>query len=388
MGSFERKSYLIAILSRYPSASRVIKTKILDEFCAVCKYNRKYAIRILNRGLATKRKRSGPKPVYQESHILDILKRIWFAADQPCSLKLKAIIPAWLPSYEERYGALENEVKEKLLSISRSTIDRLLKPVRTKSKPKGQCTTKPSTFKTKIPIQMHHWNIDKPGYIEADTVAHCGDSIAGKFAWSLTVTDLFTGWTENRAIWNKYSEGVYQAVSYIESSLPFKTLAFHSDNGSEFINHIVYDYFTNRPKPVLFTRSRAYRKNDNAHVEQKNYTHVRQLLGYDRLDKKSVVYQMNELYRHEWSLYQNHFIPCIKLVHKERIGSRYKKTYDVPKTPYERVLESEFVDDTTKAKLRATHQSLNPFTLKDEIERKLSIIFKSVKVTSNVRHRL
>lgn len=388
MGSFERKSYLIAILSRYPSASRVIKTKILDEFCAVCKYNRKYAIRILNRGIATKRKRSGPKPVYQESHILDILKRIWFAADQPCSVKLKVIIPAWLPSYEERYGVLENEVKEKLLSISRSTIDRLLKPVRAKSKPKGQCTTKPSTFKTKIPIQMHHWNIDKPGYIEADTVAHCGDSIAGKFAWSLTVTDLFTGWTENRAIWNKYSEGVYQAVSYIESSLPFKTLAFHSDNGSEFMNHIVYDYFTNRPKPVLFTRSRAYRKNDNAHVEQKNYTHVRQLLGYDRLEQRSVVYQMNELYRHEWSLYQNHFIPCIKLVHKERIGSRYKKTYDVPKTPYERVLESEFVDDTTKAKLRATHQSLNPFTLKDEIERKLSIIFKNVKVTSNVRHRL
>tara|TARA_R110002110_G_C13338772_1_gene707506 strand:+ start:51 stop:1217 length:1167 start_codon:yes stop_codon:yes gene_type:complete len=388
MGFIERKSYLIAILSRYPAASRADKTKILDEFCAVCNYNRKYAIRILNRGPTIKKKRSGPKPVYQDQAILDVLKKIWFAADQPCSLKLIVIIPKWLPCYEEKYGAIEDEVKQKLLSISRSTIDRLLKPVRAKSKPKGQCTTKPSTFKTKIPVQMHHWDIDKPGYVEADTVAHCGDSIAGKFAWSLTVTDLFTGWTENRAVWNKYSEGVYQAVSFIEAALPFETLGFHSDNGSEFMNHIVYDYFTNRTKPVLFTRSRPYRKNDNAHVEQKNYTHVRQLLGYDRLDRKSVVYQMNELYRHEWSLYQNHFIPSVKLIYKERVGSRYKKIYDMPKTPYERVLESDFVDNKTKDKLRAIHRSLNPFTLKDEIERKLSVIFKNLKVTSNVRHRL
>lgn len=388
MGFFERKSYLIAILNRYPTASRADKTKILDEFCAICNYNRKYAIRILNRGATIKKKRSGPKPVYQDQAILDVLKKIWFAADQPCSLKLRVIIPKWLPSYEEKYGAIDDKVKQRLLSISRSTIDRLLKPVRAKSKPKGQCTTKPSTFKTKVPVQMHHWDINKPGYVEADTVAHCGDSIAGKFAWSLTVTDLFTGWTENRAVWNKYSEGVYQAVSFIESALPFETLGFHSDNGSEFMNHIVYDYFTNRTKPVLFTRSRPYRKNDNAHVEQKNYTHVRQLLGYDRLDRKSVVYQMNELYRYEWSLYQNHFIPSVKLIHKERVGSRYKKIYDVPKTPYERVLESDFVDDATKNKLRAIHQTLNPFTLKDEIERKLSVIFKNVKVTSNVRHRL
>jgi hypothetical protein len=389
MGLFERNSYLQAILVRYILASRSEKKKILDEFCAVCNYNRKYAIRLLNKKTVSNKQKTGPKPIYQNESFLEPLKRIWFTADQPCSRKLKTIIGTWLPSYEATYGPLAQPIKQKLLSISRSTIDRILKPIRAVNKMKGRCLTKPgSLLKSKIPIQFAHWDIDKPGYLEADTVAHCGDNIAGNFAWSLTVTDICTGWTENRATWNKNGAAVYECISEIEAVLPFKVLGFDSDNGTEFMNHALHDYFTQRLEPVLFTRSRPYRKNDNAHVEQKNWTHVRNLLGYDRLDNKNVVRVMNDLYRKEWSLFQNHFMPSMKLVQKERIGAKYRKKYDEPKTPYERVLASDSVDDATKRKLRAIHEATNPFTLKNEIEKKLTNIFNQVKVTANVRHRI
>ena len=389
MGYDAKKSYLHAISRRYHHANKAEKSKILDEFCTVCNYNRKYAIRVLNQKRRTQKSKTGPKPTYHDEILLIPLKRIWFAADQPCSLKLKEIIPLWLKSYEDSYGALEPEIVAKLHSISRATIDRVLKPVRAKSKQRGLSGTKPGTLlKTNIPLQFSHWDVKKPGFLEADTVAHCGNSLAGQFAWSLTVTDICTCWTEIRAIWNKKGHGVYEQINMIESSLPFKTLGFDSDNGSEFMNHALFDYFNNRDKPVQFTRSRPYRKNDNAHVEQKNWTHVRQLFGYDRLDSKNIIYWMNDLYRTEWSLYQNFFIPSVKLISKERHGAKYKRRYDAPKTPYQRVLESEFVDDATKEKLRATYKSLNPFKLKAEIERKLTMIFKHVKVTSNVRQRI
>ena len=153
-------------------------------------------------------------------------------------------------------------------------------------------------------------------------------------------------------------------------------------------HHALCDYFVKRDSPVAFTRSRPYKKNDNAHVEQKNWTHVRNLFGYDRLDNWHVVPLMNELYRKEWSLLQNHFMPTMKLQTKERIGAKYKRKYEAPKTPYERVLESNNVADATKEKLKATHKELNPFTLKCEIERKLMKIFQYVKVTTNVRQRI
>ena len=389
MGIFEKKSYLLAILLRYREANKTEKNRILDEFCAVCKYNRKYAIRLLQKKPGSQKKKPGPKSTYQEDMLLEALKRIWFAADQPCSRKLKAIISPWLDSYEATYGTLSSATKQKLQTISRATIDRLLKPIRLVSKTKGRCTTKPgSLLKCHIPIQFSHWDVQKPGYLEADTVAHCGDSVAGSFAWSLTATDICTGWTENRAMWNKECGPVFEMISDIEASLPFKVLGFDSDNGGEFINNALYEYFTKRENPVLFTRSRPYRKNDNAHVEQKNWTHVRNLFGYDRLDNCLVVTIMNELYRKEWSLYQNHFIPSMKLATKERFGSNYKKTYEEPKTAYQRVLESEFVDDTTKAKLRAIHATLNPFKLKHRIEIKLAKIFSHIKVTSDVRQRI
>ena len=224
--------------------------------------------------------------------------------------------------------------------------------------------------------------------MEADTVAHCGNSLAGDFVWSLTLTDIKSTWTENRATWNKGSHGVRDQIEDIEKSVPFQLLGFDCDNGSEFLNYHLMRYFARRDQAVQFTRSRPYRKNDNAHVEQKNWTHVRQLFGYDRFDKPCLVELMNDLYRNEWSLYQNHFCPTMKLVEKKKINSRYYKRYDTPKTPYQRLLESEYITQDVKDRLEKQHATLNPFALKRAIERKLKHIFKFVTVTSNVRQRV
>lgn len=390
MGKTERQAYLEAIRSRYREADRRGKAVILDEFCSVCGYNRKYAIRLLGKKQKSPpRRKRGRKSIYDSVELLTALKRIWFASDQMCSKKLKAAIPLWLPFYTDSYEPLSAEIEQQLLSISAPTIDRLLKPVRAQHKCKGLCGTKPgSLLKNQIPIRTHHWDVSQPGFLEADTVAHCGNSLAGDFVWSLTMTDIHTTWTENRATWNKGSYGVLQQIKNIEENLPFPVKGFDCDNGSEFLNHHLLRYFTDRPQPALFTRSRPYRKNDNAHVEQKNWSHVRQLLGYDRFADSRIVPLMNELYANEWSLYQNHFCPSMKLIEKERINSRYRKKYDTPQTPYHRVLASNTISEEVKRDLKQLHKTLNPFILKQQIEQKLREIFQYVSVTSNVRQRL
>lgn len=390
MGKNERQAYLKAIRSRYRRAGKKAKATILDEFCAVCGYHRKYAIRLLNQhGKPRRQRRPGRKPVYASPELLTALKRLWFACDQMCSKKLRAAIPLWLPFYEGAYAPLTPETRGKLLSISATTIDRLLKPVRLKQGRKGLGGTKPgSLLKNQIPIRTHHWDVSQPGFLEADTVAHCGNSLAGDFAWSLTMTDIHTTWTENRATWNKGAQGVLNQIKDIEARLPFALQGFDCDNGSEFLNYHLVRYFTDRPKVVSFTRSRPYKKNDNAHVEQKNWSHVRQLFGYDRFDDPRLVALMNDLYANEWSLYQNHFCPTMKLREKQRINSKYRKKYDAPQTPYHRVLASGQVTDETKERLKTVHQSLNPFILKQSIEKKLRVIFQYVTVTPNVRQRI
>jgi len=390
MGKNERQSYLKAIRARYRRASKKAKSAILDEFCAVCGYHRKYAIRLLNQRRRTqRRRRPGRKPIYPSAEFLYALKRLWFACDQMCSKKLKAAIPLWLPFYETTYEPLTTETQDKLLSISAATIDRLLSPVRFKHGRKGLSGTKPgSLLKNQIPIRTHHWDVSQPGFMEADTVAHCGNSLAGDFVWSLTMTDIHTTWTENRVTWSKGAQGVLAQIQDIEAKLPFTLQGFDCDNGSEFLNHHLVRYFTEHPRVVSFTRSRPYKKNDNAHVEQKNWSHVRQLFGYDRFDNPRLLPLMNDLYTNEWSLYQNHFCPSMKLLEKQRINSKYRKKYDAPQTPYQRVMASAQVADEIKERLKTVHQSLNPFILKQNIERKLRVIFQYVIVTSNVRQRI
>jgi hypothetical protein len=377
-----KKEYFQAIKLRYYNSDKQAKTTILDEFCATCGYNRKYAIRLLNSKKQKKNKTpSGPKPKYQNKMLLTILKRLWFATDQMCSKKLKAAIALWLPFYEQEYSCIDDKIKTKLYNISPSTIDRLLKPVRTQFTSKGHCGTKPGTLlKNQIPIQTSTWDCSQPGFFEADTVAHCGNSLAGNFVWSLTFTDILTAWTENRAVWNKGAQGVLDQIKHIEQNLVFPILGFDCDNGSEFLNYHLFRYFTDRPvRPVKFTRSSPYKKNDNAHVEQKNWSHVRQLLGYDRFDNEELVNLINDLYTKYWNPLNNFFCPSMKLISKKRINSKYVKKYDSPKTPYQRLIASEYISDDCKQSLTDTFLSLNPFTLKKKIESKLKIIFNTLK---------
>jgi hypothetical protein len=380
MSPRSKREYLAAIVKRYRAASRNVKTAILNEFCFACGYHRKHALRLLRtfrrftQKTPTKR---GRKPVYDAEAILIPLKRIWIAASLPCSSRLKAIIPEWLPGYIKTYGPISQKTAVALLRISPASIDRMLKPVRTEYTKCGRATTKPGTLLRKhIPVKTNQWDESHPGFLEADTVAHCGSSTEGVFANTVDCVDIATGWTEQRAVWGKNYQDVIDQIKDIEQSLPFPILGFDSDNGSEFLNHHLLRYLTDRKQPVQFTRSRAYKKDDNAHIEQKNWTHVRQWLGYDRLDSPQVVPLMNALYTSEWRLFLNFFCPSVKLIEKKRVASKIVKRYDKPKTPYRRVLESPDVSDETKRKLKELYKTLNPFELRKAMEVKLKKIFK------------
>jgi hypothetical protein len=377
MSPQSKKEYLAAIAKRYKKANKTQKHLILEEFCAATHYHRKHAIRLLRgfkRFTQPQPKPRGRKPRYDSPELLKALRKIWLAANQPCSSRLKASLPWWLPSY----GALSPEVLKALQTISGPTIDRLLKPVRAQYKKRGRATTKPGTLLRKqIPLKTNQWDETRPGFLEADTVAHCGDTVSGMFAFTLDCVDIATGWTEQRAVWGKGETGVLDQIRQIEQSLPFPLLGFDSDNGSEFLNHHLLRHFSQRKKPIQFTRSRAYHKDDNAHIEQKNWTHVRQWLGYERLDNPQVVPLLNDLYTQEWRWFQNFFLPSVKLLAKERIASKTIRRYDPPKTPYQRVLESPWVSQVTKKQLTLKLKTLNPFQLKNAIQQRLKKIFQT-----------
>lgn len=379
MSPMAKKEYLESIYLRYKKASYKEKTLILDEFCQNCGYNRKYAIRRLNsytRFIKPVHKKRGKPSAYNTTTITGPLKRIWLTANLPCSKRLKAILPLWLPFYAREYGGLSVKVIKALRRISPATIDRLLKPARAKYKGRGRSTTKPGTLlRRQIPIKTNQWDETRPGFLEADTVAHCGQSLLGDFVYTIDLVDIATGWSEQRAVWGKGETAVLKQIQDVEDSLPFPLLGFDSDNGSEFLNHHLLRHFSEREKPVQFTRSRPYHKDDNAHVEQKNWTHVRQWLGYHRLDKPVLVGLLNDLYRQEWNRYHNFFLPSVKLVEKKLVAGKALKCYDNPKTPYQRVIESSYVAVSVKRSLREQFEILNPFRLRKMIETKLKTIF-------------
>ncbi len=375
---------------RYAHCKRKGKSKLLDELCDLYGYNRKYLLQVFNHLTGKKYERRGAKRRYGGNDLLEPLKRIWQAADQMCSKRLKVAIELWMPSYEDSFGVLPEEVKRDLLAISPASIDRLLKAHKVHYKRHGLSGTKPGyLLKNHIPIKTDHWDVTQPGFMEADTVAHCGNSLSGEFVWSITLTDIKTCWTEIRATWCKGESGVLEQIREVEKTLPFKLLGFDCDNGSEFLNWHLVRYFTeDRVKAVTMTRSRPYRKNDNAHVEQKNWTHVRQLFGYNRLDDYRVVRLMNDRYQNEWSLYQNHFMSTQKLLTKEKINSKYRRRHERAKTPYQRILESPHIDDKIKMEMAILHQKLNPFTIKNMIEKKLKNIFRYVGRNQKPRTKL
>lgn len=396
MKTMTRMYNLRDLRMRYRQATKDEKTKLLDEFCKNFEYNRKHAITILtskeldiNKSIACKKR--GPKPRYEPDEILPTLKTIWFACDQACSKKLVALIPYWLPHYEATHGSLEPTIRTKLLTIKHATIDRMLVNTKLRLQGKGRCGTKPGTLlKQQIPIHDNYWDENEPGFLEADTVAHCGTSLAGDFVWSLTMTDIYSGWTELRATWGKGSTGVIEQIKDIEINLPFKMKGFDCDNGTEFLNWYLVRYFTEREDKdkVKFTRSRPYRKNDNAHVEQKNWSCVRQVLGYDRIENKQALDLINDVYANEWSLLNNYFMPTMKLIKKVRDGSKIKKTYSKPITPYERLLNYPQITNDKKTELTSRYNTLNPFELKQSMEKKLKKVFELIKITTDVRNRI
>jgi len=383
MSPRSKKEYLEALFPRYKKTrSKEQKTEILNEFCKVCGYHRKHAIRLLGkfrRFIKPKIRKRGKPSTYNQPPILAALEHIWLASGMPCSKRLVIIIPLWLPHYP---GGLDLPVIKAVEKISAPSIDRVLKHSRKKYKRVNISTTKPGTLLRKqIPIKTNQWDEFTPGFLEADTVAHCGGSTAGDYVNTVNFVDIATGWTEQRAVFGKGETGVLDQIKDVELSLPFALRGFDSDNGGEFLNHHLLKHFTDNPKrknQIQFTRSRAYKKDDNAHIEQKNYTHVRQLLGYRRFDNLKIVELLNDLYKNEWRLYHNFFLPSVKLIEKERVRSKIIKKHDKPKTPYQRILEADPADVSNHAKHKLTQQfeSLNPFELKKIINKKIEKILQ------------
>ncbi len=384
MSEKSREEVLRVMRERYARRGRQARMKLLDEFCELCGYERKYAIKLLGgrrREQGRVRGKSGSKPKYGEAERV-VLKGIWLAAEQPCGKRLKAAVPLWMPYYEREHGPVEQALRSRLLEMSAATMDRLLAPCRASLGSRGRCGTRPGTLLRKhIPVRTEHWDVSGPGWLEADTVAHCGESMAGDFCWSVTLTDVHTQWTETRAVWNKGRHAVRQRIAQVEAALPFAILGFDSDNGGEFINWHLADYFLLRKHAVAFTRSRAYHKNDNARVEQKNWTHVRQLVGYGRLEEPAQAEALNELYVNEWNLFRNFFCPVMKHLRTEVEGSRKKRIYDQPATPLERLKASAGADPAQIQRMEALKATLNPFELKRRIEKKLRRVLNPPKRT-------
>ena len=369
-----RREYLSTIRERYKNApSKRAKTEILNEFVNICGYERKYAIRILNGQAHARVLRPGPRSVYN-SQVIHHLRILWESMNKMCAKKMVVAIPLWMPFYND----VDGPTKTLLMQVSASTIDRLLKPYKAPWR-RGLSTTDSSLFKNRVPIQLLDHNVNEPGFTEADTVSHCGGSADGSFASSLTVTDLFSGWTENRATMTKKAEVILEQMKRIRLSLPFQLLGLATDNGSEFLNEEMLAFAKEKPNPFIFVRRRAYKKNDNAHVEQKNFTHVRELFGYERIEDMQILLLMNEIYQAYWNPLWNYFTPMMKLVKKERIKSKIKKTYDTPKTPYQRLLETDRLSIQEKRKLKEAYQAKNPFFLKKELDKKLKVFHQLVE---------
>ena len=372
-----KKDWLPKLQERYGRRNREGKSRMLDELCEDYQYERKYAIKLLSGGVPVCLGGVHPGPERRYGMIEPVVKEIWLRAEKPCGKRLVPIVRQWLPYYERRYGELSYRQRRLVKQVSAATLDRLLAPARAQHTGRGRCGTKPgSLLRSEIPIRTGSWDLSQPGYLEADSVAHCGGSLAGSYIWSLTYTDILSGWTEGEAVWNKGATGVLAATREVEERLPFGLLGFDSDNGGEFLNHHLWTYMRERKEAVEFTRSRPYHSDDNAHVEQKNWTWARKLLGYGRLEDPGLVEPISVLYREIWAPWQNFFLPCLKLESKWREGSHWCKRYERPRTAYERLCAPGMVTLKQRRALRERYDSLDPFNLKDQVEEKLKRILQ------------
>ena len=370
-----KRELLEAVRPRYLRASKQEKTRILDEFVANTGYHRKYAIRLLKQGVKKQRqKKPGKAKVYQGEVVIALIK-IWAICGQICSRRLHPFLPEMVDILERHAELkLSEEAKRLLLRMSRATIDRCLQSVRQPPR-RGLSTTKPGTLlKQAIPVRTFaDWQDTRPGFVEIDLVAHCGDSVQGEYLNTLNVVDLATGWSECLVLANRSQRQVSTAIERLRQRLPFPLLGIDSDNDSAFINDNLYRYC--QREKITFTRSRPYKKNDQAHVEQKNWSVVRRLIGYDRYESDQALQLFEAIYQ-DWRLYVNFFQPVLKLVEKRRVGSKVSKKYDTARTPYQRVLESPDVTEQTKEQLRQLYRTLNPVLLRQRIDENLAKLWQ------------
>lgn len=372
-----KEQILVRLKRRYATAGEQHKTQLLDQAVELLGYHRKAAIRALRQpqakpAIGRVNLVLGRPKSYHPEKLLPVLKPIWFAAFQPCGSRLHALLPEWLAAYELDHRRIEPDVRQCLLGASARTLDRLIAPLRVGLARRGG--TRPgSLLRQSIPIRGA-WTEEGPGWIEMDTVALCGGALDDRHLWMLDAVDIRTDWTELRALENRSQRCTLKQITHLETSLPFVLLGVDSDNGGEFINHHLVAYLGQRSKPVLFTRGRPHRKNDNARVEQRNWTHVRQHFGYERYDNPEVTPLINGLCAGALGQLLNHFLPTHLLQAKRRKGKRTVRVYGPAVTPYARVLAAEEVASATKAELRKLHEQLNPFALVREVERQKKII--------------
>jgi transposase InsO family protein len=376
LGNKGRWEYLRAIYERYRTSGRKAKKVILSEFCANTGYHRKYAIRLLNGPRPEQRQRQERRRrgLTYSQETLAVLTAVWEAAGYPWSVRLKALLPLWMPWIRKRFR-VRPEIEQKLLKISARQMDRRLKAQKTQRQRRLYGRTKPGyLLKHHIPVKTDRWDVQRPGFAEVDLVSHSGNSASGEFAHTLNVTDMHSTWTESRAVLGRGEEAVQRALNEIATTLPFPLLGVDSDNGSEFINWHLKSWCER--KQIQLTRGRPYKKDDNAHIEQKNWTHVRKLLGWERYDTHQAVEAMNDLYRGELRLWLNLFLPSVKLLKKVRVGSKVRRVYDVPRTPLERVRACPQADPERLARFEELRKTLDPFQLGKSIERKLDGIHR------------
>jgi hypothetical protein len=381
MSKMSKREYLIQLKKKYWKAKKKVKSQLLTDFCDFTRYDRKYALHLLNNPLPAKWKRYKTRSRIYDQEVINPLLVLWRAANEICGERFHPFIPILLPKLiEQKEIEVLPEVKEKLLKISLGTVKRIIRKTKRRSKIKIKGTTKPgSILKKQIAVRYGRWTDTDPGWCETDTVAHCSDDVSGEFIYSLDVIDICSGWSEQAAIWGKGEMATREQMDNIRKRLPFKLLGLDPDNGSEFINWQMLRYC--KKNNITLTRSRPYSKNDNAHVEQKNYTAIRQLVGYARLDKKEQLDILNDLYANEWRLYLNFFQPAMKLKEKIRDTETKKtvKKYFEAKTPYQRLMEHPKISHEEKAVLKSTYEKLNPIALQAEIKRKLELLRRTLK---------
>jgi hypothetical protein len=370
------REYAAAVRDRYRSGNKMEKGKILDEFVKVTGLHRKAAIRLLNRSSRSEVVKRPGRPGKYGAAVVVALKFAWEASDRLCSKRLQPFLAEIVRVLREHGEQHLDAYQEKLLcQMSPATIDRLLRPVRKLDGRRSLSTTRSGNWlKSSIPIRTFaDWQDCKPGFVETDLVAHCGESVEGFYLNTLCAVDVASGWTECLPIWGKGQLQVRGAVNQMRRHLPFNLLGVDSDNGSEFINQYFYNYC--HQQKITFTRSRSYKKNDSCHVEQKNGHVIRRLVGYDRYASK-VAYECLERLYNLVRLYINFFQPTMKLLTKSRQGAKVYKTYETAQTPYQRLLKLNALNEAKRTELAATYRGLNPIDLLRSINANLEQLWR------------